>query len=55
MIPAPEQNAIDFATQIRDLCEQFLMSVGKGEEKKPEEKPEKEPETPEAMETEGGE
>lgn len=55
MIPAPEQNAIDFATQIRDLCEQFLMSVGKGEEKKPEEKPEKEPEALEAMETEGGE
>ena len=50
MIPAPEQNAIDFATQIRDLCEEFLLSMGKAkeEEKKPQEEDQQEaPETPE--------
>ena len=31
MIPAPENNAIDVITQIRDLCEDFLQSAGKDE------------------------
>lgn len=29
MIPAPEQDAIDVITQIRDLCADFLQSAGK--------------------------
>lgn len=37
MVPAPQQDAIDFATQIRDLCEEFLRSVGKDEKKDSEE------------------
>lgn len=44
MIPAPEQNAIDFATQIRDLCEEFLQSFGK--ETNSEEKTERSEESP---------
>lgn len=28
-IPAPENDAIDTITQIRDLCEQFLQTAGK--------------------------
>jgi len=38
-VPAPENKAIDVITQIRDLCEDFLMSTDKEDE---EEKPEKE-------------
>ena len=50
MIPAPEQGPIDLITQIKDLCEEFLMTVdkagGKSEKvgKKSEEKPEEESE-----------
>lgn len=40
MIPAPQKDAIDLVTEIRDLCEEFLMTAGKKEEK-PEEKEEK--------------
>lgn len=45
MIPAPEQGPIDIITQIRDLCEDFLLTVDK--DKKSEKvgtKSEKEPE-----------
>lgn len=42
---APGQDAIDTITQIRDLCEEFLMNAGK--ESDEEEKPEKEEEAPE--------
>ncbi len=31
MIPAPENDAIDVITQIRDLCEDFLRNADKGE------------------------
>lgn len=37
MMPAPSQKPIDIITQIRDLCEEFLQTVDK-EEEKPEEK-----------------
>lgn len=30
-IPAPQMDAIDLATQIRDLCEDFLQSAGKSD------------------------
>lgn len=55
-VPMPEMDSIDIITQIRDLCEEFLMKAGKG---KPEsegpgkgEKPEfgKEEEKPEEEE-----
>lgn len=29
MVPAPEQDAIDVITQIRDLCEDYLKSASK--------------------------
>ncbi len=32
-IPAPENDAIDIITQIRDLCEDFLLTAGKESEK----------------------
>ena len=37
---APGKDAVDIITQIRDLCEEFLLKVDKGdeEEEKPEEK-----------------
>lgn len=31
-IPAPENDAIDIITQIRDLCEDFLQTADKEEE-----------------------
>ena len=31
MVPAPENTAIDTITQIRDLCEDFLATAGKGD------------------------
>jgi hypothetical protein len=37
MIPAPENDAIDVITQIRDLCEDFLKTTDKGEESESEE------------------
>ena len=37
-IPAPENDAIDIITQIRDLCEDFLMTAGKDEKKDSESK-----------------
>ena len=40
-VPAPNQTAIELITQIRDLCEDYLLVADKGEEKK-EEKPEEE-------------
>lgn len=46
----PEQTTVDFITQIRDLCDEFLTKIDKGEEKPAEEKeaaPEGEEETPE--------
>ena len=43
MIPAPEDDAIDIITQIRDLCEDFLQTAGK-EKEKPEEEKEMKPE-----------
>ena len=33
MVPAPDKKAIDVITQIRDLCEDFLQSAGKEEER----------------------
>lgn len=41
--PMPDKDAIGTITQIRDLCEQFLLAAdkGKGEEEKGAEKPEK--------------
>lgn len=33
MIPAPENKPIDVITQIRDLCEDFLRSIDKGDGK----------------------
>lgn len=44
MVPAPENKSIDVITQIRDLCEDFLRSIDKGDSKpegaeKPSEKP----------------
>lgn len=33
MIPAPEQTAVDLITQIRDLCEEYLQSADKEEER----------------------
>lgn len=42
MIPAPENDAIDVITQIRDLCEDFLRNADKGEgEPENDDKPEK--------------
>ena len=32
MMPAPEQKPIDIITQIRDLCEEFLQTVDKGDD-----------------------
>lgn len=32
MIPAPEQQAIDLITEIRDMCEEYLRSAEKGDE-----------------------
>ena len=32
-IPAPENDAIDIITQIRDLCEDFLQTAGKESKK----------------------
>lgn len=46
MIPAPEQGPIDLITQIKDLCEEFLMTVDKASEKEPS-KPDMEEEEPE--------
>ena len=46
MVPTPDKTAIDLVTEIRDLCEDFLMSADKKEEK-----PEKKEES-EDMETE---
>lgn len=47
-IPAPENDAIDIITQIRDLCEDFLKVAGKeSEEEKPEESPMSEEESEE--------
>jgi hypothetical protein len=43
MIPAPENSAIDVITQIRDLCEDFLQTVGKEEESEDKEEGGKEP------------
>ena len=28
-VPSPEKNAIDIITEIRDLCEEFLLNAGK--------------------------
>ena len=42
-VPAPEMDAVDLATQIRDLCEEFLKKAGKGSEKPAEEKPSDKP------------
>ena len=36
-IPAPENDAIDIITQIRDLCEDFLQTAGKESDKEPKE------------------
>ena len=44
MVPAPENEAIDVITKIRDLCEDFLKVAGKTNDK---EKPELEEETEE--------
>lgn len=47
-VPAPENKAIDIITQIRDLCEDFLKTADKGEDK--EEKPEEKEDEPSDME-----
>jgi len=47
MVPAPENKAIDVITQIRDLCEDFLRTADKEEEK-----PEKNEEESTDMESE---
>ena len=44
MIPAPEQQAIDLITEIRDMCEEYLRSAEKGDEKEPEESEDMKPE-----------
>lgn len=49
MIPAPEQTAVDLITQIRDLCEEYLQSADKEEERE-EKEPSEEMEEPEDSE-----
>lgn len=43
-MPAPEADTVSFITQIRDMCDEFLTKIDKGDEKeeKPEEKEEDE-------------
>lgn len=36
-IPAPDKDAIGIISQIKDLCEGFLMNAGKGEPEEPKE------------------
>lgn len=43
MIPAPEQDAIDLVTNIRDMCEDFLKSAGKENKEEKSEDSEEEP------------
>ena len=39
-VPMPEQDAIGLVTQIKDLCEEFLLQVDKASEKQESEKQE---------------
>lgn len=56
MIPAPEKSAIDLITQIRDMCEDFLMSADKGEDEEKRGKHEREDsEEPKETEEDEGE
>ena len=48
VVPAPDSKAIDVITQIRDLCEDFLMTIDK--EEKSEEKEGQDNESPEEPE-----
>ena len=32
MVPAPDQTAVELVSQIKDLCEDFLLSIGNGKE-----------------------
>ncbi len=50
--PYPTEDAISVLTQIRDLCDDFLMKAGK--EGEDEEKPEKPEKKPERKEDKGG-
>ena len=36
-VPAPDKDAIGIISQIKDLCEEFLMNAGKGKEEEPKE------------------
>lgn len=48
MVPAPEQTAVELITQIRDMCDDFLMNADKEKEQQKEE----DKEEPEDMKTE---
>ena len=46
-VPAPEQDTVEFITSIRDMCEEFLRKIDKGDSEE-KERPEKEDENVEA-------